>query len=421
VKTGCLLCGSDELTPLLDVGLQPISNRFLRTPDEAEDRFPIALRQCAACALVQIDTPVPARALVPPYAWITYSEPEGHLDQLVDVLLGLPGLGAGAVAAGVSFKDDSTLARLERRNLRTWRLDLHQDLSVADDGAGHGVETVQDRLTPEMAAQIVQRRGAADVLVARHILEHAIRPLEFMEALKILTRPDGYIVLEVPDCSRAMDGRDYTTVWEEHTLYFTPETFHHSVSLAACRLVSSANYPYPFENSLVAIAQPNGHAYVRGISRSGRADHLGASRHGGPGQLLPSALDRERQRGLAFGRGFAEHRDKVRQFLRAHRRRGPVALFGAGHLACMFINAFEIADAIDVIVDDNPHKRGLYMPGSRLPIAGSSILLEDRIALCLLGLNPLAEDKVVEKHAAFVARGGTFASIFPASPRAFEL
>ena len=415
MKTSCLLCRSDELTPLLDVGLQPISNRFLRTPDEAEDRFPIALRQCAACALVQIDTPVPARALVPPYAWITYSEPEGHLDQLVDVLLGLPGLGAGAVAAGVSFKDNSTLARLEHRNLRTWRLDLHQDLSVGGDGSGHGVETVQDRLTPEVAAQIVQRRGAADVLVARHILEHAIRPLEFMEALKILTRPGGYIVLEVPDCSRAMDGRDYTTVWEEHTLYFTPETFHHGVSLAACDLVSSANYPYPFENSLVAIAR------LRAARYGGQAPP-GAARDGGQAQLLPSALDRERQRGLAFGRGFAEHRDRVRQFLRAHhRRRGPIALFGAGHLACMFINAFEVADTIDVIVDDNPHKRGLYMPGSRLPIAGSSILLEEPITLCLLGLNPLAEDKVVEKHAAFVARGGTFASIFPASPRALEL
>ena len=61
------------------------------------------------------------------------------------------------------------------------------------------------------------------------------------------------------------------------------------------------------------------------------------------------------------------------------------------------------------------------MPGSRLPIAASSILLEQPIALCLLGLNPLAEDKVVEKNAAFAARGGTFASIFPASARALEL
>jgi hypothetical protein len=402
VKGGCILCCSESLIPILDVGPQPISNRFLRTPDEPEERFPLALRQCGACGVVQIDTPVPARALVPPYDWITYNEPEGHLDELVDVLVGLPGVGSGAVAGGVSFKDDSTLARLERRGLRTWRLDLRQDLEVPDAGSGHGVETIQDRLTPPAAARIVQRRGPADVLLVRHILEHASLPLDFMAALKILTKPDGYIVIEVPDCSRAMDGCDYTTLWEEHTLYFTPETFRSGVSFAACDLVCSAIYPYPFENSLVAIARSNGDS--------------------GGSRLPVSAVARERQRGLGFGRSFAAHRDRIGRYLRAHRRnRGSIALFGAGHLACMFVNVFRVADAIDIIIDDNPHKRGLYMPGSRLPIAASSALLERDITLCLLSLNPIGEEKVIEKNAAFVERGGTFASIFPASPRALAL
>ena len=112
MKTSCLLCRSDELTPLLDVGLQPISNRFLRTPDEAEDRFPIALRQCAACALVQIDTPVPARALVPPtlhfLSWWLFSANRPLLDGggfaphwLAD-LMALPVYAAGCFAAALS-------------------------------------------------------------------------------------------------------------------------------------------------------------------------------------------------------------------------------------------------------------------------------------------------------------------------------
>ncbi len=402
MSASCFLCRGEELAPLLDVGSQPISNRFLRTPDEPEERFPIALRQCAACGLVQIDTPVPARALIPPYDWITYNEPEDHLDDLVNVLLALPGIRSGAVAVGVSFKDDSTLARLERCGLRTWRLDLRQDLGVPDAGSGHGVETIQDRLTPHVAARIVQRRGAADVLVVRHILEHASRPLDFIEALKVLTKPEGYIVIEVPDCSRAMDGCDYTTIWEEHTLYFTPETFHHGVWCAAYDIVRRANYPYPFENSLVAIAQSNG--------------------NGGGAHLPVAAVAREQQRGLAFGRSFDAYRERVRRFLSDRRRDGGrIALFGAGHLACLWINVLGVQDAIDCVIDDNPHKRGLYMPGSRLPIVGSSVLLEEPIALCLLSLNPVGEDRVIGKNAAFVARGGTFASIFPASPRALEL
>ncbi|HWW85835.1 MAG TPA: hypothetical protein VNZ26_19695, partial [Vicinamibacterales bacterium] len=98
----------------------------------------------------------------------------------------------------------------------------------------------------------------------------------------------------------------------------------------------------------------------------------------------------------------------------------PIALFGAGHLACTFVSVFDVADSIDCIIDDNPHKRGLYMPGSRLPIVGSAALLERDVSLCLLSLNPIGEEKVVSKNEAFVARGGVFASIFPASPRAMR-
>ena len=399
----CFVCQSSALEPLLDVGPQPISNRYLKKPTDPEERFPIALRQCGTCGLVQIEQPVPAAALIPPYDWVTYSEPEAHLDGLVDILMTLPGVAAGGVAGGISFKDDTTLARLERKGLRTWRLDLGDDLGVTDGRGGHGVETIQDRLTPDAARAIAARKGRADVLLVRHILEHTGRPLEFLEALAILTKPDGHVVIEVPDCSRVLDVCDYTTIWEEHTHYFTPNTFPNALTLAAFNVVRMETYPYPFENSLVAIATPP----------NGRA----------AGAPLPdAAIARERERGLAFGRAFAGYRDKVRAFLADHRRQhGLIALFGAGHLACTWVSVFGVADDIECVIDDNPNKRGLFMPGSGLPIVGSSALVDRNISLCLLSLNPIGEEKVVEKNHAFVERGGTFASIFPTSGRALTI
>jgi hypothetical protein len=399
MTSACFLCRNGNLTRLVDVGPQPVSNRFLRTPSAGEELFPVALRQCDACGLVQIEQPVPAPALVPPYDWVTYSEPEGHLDELVDILFGLPGVGPGRVAAGVSFKDDSTLARLQDRGLQTWRIDFEHDLGIAGAHAGHGVETIQDRLTPPLAARIVRRRGRADVLLVRHILEHAALPLEFVAALRTLVQPNGYIVIEVPDCTRALDACDYTTIWEEHTLYYTPATFRHSLQLAALDVVRAENYPYPFENSLVAIARTNG-------------------RDAAPGRAA-ALLRCERERGLAFARSFDRTRQTVRRLLDEHRRDGGrVALFGAGHLACTWINVFGVGDRIDCVVDDNPHKCGLYMPGSKLAIVGSPALVERGITLCLLSLNPIGEQRVVEKNRTFVEQGGAFASIFPASARA---
>ena len=91
-------------------------------------------------------------------------------------------------------------------------------------------------------------------------------------------------------------------------------------------------------------------------------------------------------------------------------------MFGAGHLSCFWINVLGVEAELEFVVDDHPAKRGLRMPGSRLPIRGSSALLEENITLCLLSLSPESEAKVLAKNPEFLARGGSFASIFPGRP-----
>ena len=392
----CFVCRSDKLAPLIDIGPQPISNRFLHAPGDPEERYPIALEQCEACGLVQIDRPVPAAALVPPYDWIAYNEPEGHLDGLVDILMSLPGIAAGSVAGGVSSKDDSTLARLERKGLETWRLDLREDLGVSEL-SGQGVETVQDRLTPERADNIVQRRGRADVLLVRHILEHSSRPPDFIEALKRLVTPTA------TSCRGAglqpRDGRLrlYDDLGGTHALlharhvrqtFRSPASHRTHGELSVRSKLARRDRDRSIERR--GVESP---AVVRASAGAGRrsGEFSGAAREG---QMVPA---------------------------RAPRSRGPIALFGAGHLACTFVTVFDVADMIECIIDDNPNKRGLYMPGSGLPIVGSSALRDDGISLCLLSLNPIGEEKVIGNHQAFVDRGGVFASIFPASAHAMRL
>jgi hypothetical protein len=337
---------------------------------------------------------------LPAYDWVTYSEPEDHLDELADVIRALPGITPDSQIAGVSFKDDTTLDRLTRRGIaRRWRLDLREDLLLDWVHGGHGAETIQAHLTESAAKRVAGRRGTADVLLVRHIAEHAYNPREFFRALVALTTPGGYLVIEVPDCQRALDAGDCTTLWEEHTLYFTPATFQQTLKLVGLEPVFFRNYLYPFENSLVAVVK----------------------------SAPPAAPDKtiatdERVRGDAFARRLEVRRAAFRNYLADYRRtRGRIAMFGAGHLASTFLTIMNAPGLIDFVVDDNPNKRGLYMPGSRLPIVGSEALMTTDVTLCLLGLNPLSENKVMDRQQAFTQRGGVFKSIFPSSAVALEI
>ena len=397
----CHICQQPAVSELLDLGNQPVSNRFLTSSTVAEDTYPIVVGQCSACGTVQISDPLPAEALKPRFDWIVYREPEDHLDSLADTLSQLPGITPEASIGGISYKDDPLLERLRQRGFtQTWRLNPATDLGIDDPRAG--IEIIQHRLTPESARAIATRYGKTDLLIVRHILEHAHQLRNFAAALRELLTPQGYIVFEIPDCERSLDHCDYTTIWEEHVIYFTPETFRNCFAFNGFSLVHFESFPYPFENSLVGIgqAQPD----LKTASPS------------------TEALQHELQRGESFSQGLAKRRDKLHKFLSDYRENnGSLALLGAGHLCCAFVCFLELTEYFEFVVDDNSHKQGLFMPGCRLPIYPSSALADKNIRLCLLSLSPDREAKVVQKNPAFLAKGGEFASIFPASERAIKM
>src|SRR5262249_27842047 len=237
---------------------------------------------------------------------------------------------------------------------------------------------------------------------ARHILEHAADVRTFVAALRELVEPGGHLVFEVPDCSPALEAADVSTIWEEHVLYFTPETCRNAFSHWGLELISHDCLPCASENELVAVV------------RSGE----------GAQPQLPDAvrLDEELARGQHFARSIEVVRRRARVLLeRARAEAGPVAILGAGHLAVTFVNGLGIADLLELAVDDNPSKQGRFLPGCALPILPSSSLLDRGIRLCLLTVNPEVEQKVVDGNAAFRTAGGRFASIFPASRRALGI
>jgi hypothetical protein len=380
----------------------PLCNRYLGETGAVEYQHRLLLGGCNRCGLVQLlNEPVPLEEIRPRYHWLTYREPEEHLDHLAGTLATLPGITNGSVFCGISYKDDSLLERMKARGFsETWRIHPEEDLNI--QAAGAGVESVQYRLEKTRCAEAADRYGQADVVIARHILEHAYDVRRLLNALRALLKPGGYLVLEVPDCSRALETRDYSTLWEEHTLYFTPETFKAFCAPIGLELTAFEVVSYALENSIIGIAR---------FKESSSGIHA-----------EKEMLEAEKSRALVFGTDFTARRAKLRNRLAEFRAsQGKIALLGAGHLSCMFINLFDLKDYLEFVVDDDPNKQGLLMPGSRLTIRGSSALVEEGIRLCLLGVNPQIEDLLVQKQKRFFEHGGALASIFFASKRSLAI
>lgn len=382
---------------LADFGLQPVSNRFQSAGSTTSvPKFPLQLRINPDTGLIHLGKPFPLDELKPRYDWLTCFEPEDHLDQLANKLTQLAGITQESVFGAYSFKDDSTLRRLERLGYaRNWRIDPIQDLGISDTCAN--VETYQSVMTSAKADEICAHRGTADVLIVRHVVEHAHNLPTFIDAIRRMVSPGGYIVWELPDCERAIAAGDCTTIWEEHIFYFTSYTFKQLMLKSGFSIVHYESVPYPLENSLVAIVQ-------EGLSGEN------------PVKIDTQLLAEEVARARGFALALSHRRIDVRKKLESLRQKhGSIAMFGAGHLSVAFLSLMQVADLISCVIDDNPNKKGLQMPIGELRIVGSEALYSGDIKVCLLGLNPQNQPKIIAKQHRFIDQGGFFASIFPGS------
>jgi len=397
VSGTCQICG-EGLTPLLDFGRQPVCNRYLSALATSEFRYPLILAQCPRDALLQLTKPWPSEELRPRLPWISYQEPEPHLDDVVERIVRLPGVNRDTLIAGLSYKDDSVLDRLGRRGFRNlWKVALGE---LGLDLPGAGMESIQKVLTPAIGASLRAARGAPGVIVVRHLIEHANSVGTVLRALQSWGGPAAHFVFEVPDSEDTFRKLDASTLWEEHVSYFTEFTLGRAFAPYGLDLLEVVRYPYTLEDCLVAFV-------------TNRAPD-------GLPPPAPDSLDSELALGLNFRDGLEDLARCCRRELEGIRERGKTAaLLGAGHRAATFLNLLSLGDLFSCVIDDDPRKTGLFMPGSQLPILPSSQLLAKRPALCLVAAAPDSEPAVLKRNEAYLAAGGRMASIYPRSSRAW--
>ena len=166
----CKSCENRNVEVVYDAGQQPISSKYLKSRNEEEELYSLQLGQCLSCGLVQLMDPVPIQELQLIYEWITYNEPEGHLDDLVNYISQLEGINTESSLLGISYKEDSTLARFGALGFsKIERLPIPKTILGNDETAG--MEVVQNYISGKTFSDS-SNHSQYDIILLRHILEH---------------------------------------------------------------------------------------------------------------------------------------------------------------------------------------------------------------------------------------------------------
>ena len=258
---------------------------------------------------------------------------------------------------------------------------------------GHQVYT--SYLTKELASQIVADCGGFDTVYLRHVVEHVSDLGAFFEALRMLLRPDGVLVLELPDVEEGFALGSPAILWEEHVSYFTQALAEYMLERFGFHISDRRRYVFG-GGSIAFVARKKAIPVSCTIPRPD-----------------PSATF-ELLRG--FVAGMERQKSEIRSVVSLARSSGyKVLVYGAAPRSCLLVSAGKIAEMIDFVVDDRQDIQHRLMPGTDHFVGSLADLakMAGSKLLCLLGVGSENEFKVRAKIEAAVDARCVFVSLFP--------
>lgn len=225
----CRLCKNNKLTDILNLGSHPISHQLLKSIVQKEYTHPVTLYYCKECGLVQLVDPIPPEKLYSTYNWLSSWKPNPQIPGLLSSIKVLPGINKASKIIEIGSNDGSFLNELKTLGFQNlFGIEPSRDGVAA--AVQKGINTFHGYFTKQTALSIARENGKADLIIARHVLEHVQDLVLFKEGIQTLLKEDGYILIEVPDADFIIQEIDYSQIWEEHTNYFSLKTLDHYLS-----------------------------------------------------------------------------------------------------------------------------------------------------------------------------------------------
>ncbi len=394
----CLGCGSTALEPVLDLGCQPLANRFTR-PDPLgadEPAFPLGIQACPDCCLVQLTHVVDPAVLFSAYLYVPSASSTwvAHCAELAAYVCAEARLQPGDFVVEIGSNDGTLLRAFQTRGLRVLGVDPAANIAALANAAG--IPTLNRFFGVATAEEVLAEHGPASAVVSTNVLAHVPDPVAVLRGVRGLLRPGGLYVNESPSLGDLVRHTEFDTIYHEHVSYFSLQALANLLARADLRLVDA-----------VPQAVHGGSLRIVGVpSTSPRPASAGLR------QLLAEeqvALRGDRRALRDFARRTAAVRERLRALLARLRADGKrVAAYGATAKGNTLLGYCGLTAAdIAYIVDRNPLKQGLLAPGSRIPVVPPERLTTDPPDVLLLLAWNLA-DEIRQQLAWFAERGGAF-------------
>jgi len=359
-KNKCRFCDSALEQTFVDLGMSPLANSYLKAEQlqQMEPFYPLHAYICESCYLVQLPIFESPDKIFGDYAYFSsYSESWlKHAQTYTNLMIERFGFNSDSKVIEIASNDGYLLQYFKERGIPVLGIEPAKNVAKAAEDAG--IPTMIKFFSTQTAMELASEGIYADLLIGNNVLAHVPDINDFVRGMRIILKPNGVITMEFPHLMPLINENQFDTIYHEHFSYFSFITVEKI-----------------FANHGLTIFDINEIPTHGGSLRIYARHSEDTSKQ--VGQRVTDLKNREKAVGftridyyLSFSEKVKETKRRILAFLIEAKRDGKsIVGYGAPAKGNTLLNYCGIrSDFIDYTVDRSPHKQGLYLPGTHIPI-----------------------------------------------------
>ncbi|OGI00325.1 MAG: SAM-dependent methyltransferase [Candidatus Melainabacteria bacterium GWF2_37_15] len=391
----CRFCNTELINTFVDLEMSPVSNSYIKQENlqSRECFYPLHVYVCHECFLVQLEEIESHENIFnEEYAYFSsYSDSWlKHCKAYSDMISKKLDLANNSLVVEIASNDGYLLQYFKEKNIPV--LGIEPSMSVAKVAQEKGVETIIDFFSQKMAQKQDKK---ADLIAGNNVLAHVPDINDFVAGLKILLKNEGTITMEFPHLLNLIKYNQFDTIYHEHFSYLSLYTVQKIFNEHGLDIYDVEELP-THGGSLRIYACQSG---TKSITNN-----------------ILDLLNKEKGFGLQNLTTYSDFSEKVREtkrkllefLIQLKNSRKTVIGYGAAAKGNTLLNYCGIRqDFIDYVVDKSPHKQGLFLPGTHIPIYSPEKIVETKPDYILI-LPWNIKDEIIEQLSYIQEWGGRF-------------
>jgi len=347
------LCLKNKSFEFLDLGKQPMANKYPKKEDFKDEKFfRVKVFFCTNCKNIQLGKLVSREEMFEDYYYLSSVNKAlvEHYTKFAKTLKG------SKFVVDIGSNDGISLKPLKEMGIKCLGVDPSVNVGkIANDA---GLETLVDFFNAKSAKAIEKIYGKADVITGLSMFSHLQDQHQFIEDVKSLLTDDGKFIVEVEYNVSMLKKMSFERFYLDRLFYFSVTSFKQLFEMHGMYLAD------------VEITDIHGGS-LRVTAKKGNGSSIKVK------QLLAEERNYlTPKRVKQFGKDAKAQVKALKKKLKEYKAQGlRVAGYGCPARTATITNFGDIGtELIDFIVDDSPLKQERYSPGKHIPIVSNDYL-----------------------------------------------